>query len=190
MRNGMAEKAAADVSLIQNSARQFFIQNPAYSGRWPGETWINNCNMNPVNFTAELANGGYLRTAQPPNAPAWCKGAPNQPPPNDPMCSPWYESYDISVYAPPAAATPACLLAVSTFVPTSVANAFISFLPQATCGAGCPNPSGTTPPAGFTRCCSFATKPGAAIAAECGTRPVIRDATGALKCQPLSQQNR
>ena len=182
MRNGAAQKAAADVSVIHDSARLFFIQNPTAPRRWPGESAAGSCTLSSANFTVEMTGGGYLRSARPANASGWCRGQPNRPPPNDPLCNPWYQDYEVSVYAPLGAATPACLFAVSTFVPTSIANIFIEYLPQAMCGSGCPNPSGATTPAGFSRCCSFATKPGAAILPGCGTRTLVRNANGALSC--------
>jgi len=180
MRNRMAEKSAADVTALHDSARLFFAQNTARPRRWPGESSAGQCNVGWAfaNFKVDMIGGGYLATG----------GAPNDPFNNIAgrfLLNPWGYAYDVGVYAPPGAATtPACLFAVSTFVPSSVENAFTAYLPQAACGAGCPgSPSGATPPAGFSRCCSFAAKPGAALLTACGNRPLVRNAgTGALGC--------
>jgi type II secretory pathway pseudopilin PulG len=168
-RNRAAEKAAADVSVIHESARLFFAQNPVRPRRWPGERNSGDCTVGwaPNDFRTDMVSGGYLAPIDPTQF----------------MRNDWGHTLDVSLYAPPAAITPACLFSVSTFVPASVADSFISFLPQATCGPGCPNPLNTPAPPGFSRCCSFATKPGVTIVAACGTRPLVRNATtGELSC--------
>ena len=180
MRNRMAEKSAADVTALHDSARLFFAQNTVRARRWPGESSAGQCNVGWAfaNFKVDMIGGGYLATG----------GAPSDPFNNisgNFLLNPWRYSYDVGVFAPPGAATPACLFAVSTFVPRSVENAFTAHLPQATCGAGCPNPSGAVP-VGFSRCCSFAAKPGGpsynALLTACGNRPLVRDAAGGLGC--------
>jgi prepilin-type N-terminal cleavage/methylation domain-containing protein len=181
MRNRMAEKSAVDVTALHDSARLFFAQNTARPRRWPGETASGQCSVGWAfaNFKVDMISGGYLATG----------GAPNDPfntISGNFLLNPWGHAYDVGVYAPPGAATPACLFSVSTFVPTSVENAFTAFLPQATCGAGCPRAtSGANPPAGFSRCCSFAAKPGAALLTACGDRMKVgrNTTTNALECQ-------
>ncbi len=177
IRNRMAEKAAADVTALHDSARLFFAQNTARPRRWPGESSAGQCNVGWAfaNFRVDMIGGGYLATGSPAADP-FSNISSNF------MMNPWGHAYEVGVYAPPGAVLPGCLFAVSTFVPTPVENNFIASLPQAACGARCPPPTGAGPPAGFSRCCSYAAKPGAALLSACGTRPLTRTAGGALRC--------
>lgn len=174
MRNRMAEKAAADVIALHDSARLFFAQNTVRPRRWPGETSAGQCNVGWTfdNFKIDMIGGGYLSTGSGPANPFAAVA-------NTFMQNPWGYTYDVSVYAPAGAVTPACLFTVSTVVPTSVSTSFIAFLPQATCGGGCP---GVAPPAGFSRCCSYATKPSAGVLAACAGKTITRAADGSVKC--------
>jgi type II secretory pathway pseudopilin PulG len=175
MRNRMAEKAAADVTAIHDSARLFFAQNTVRPRRWPGEVSAGQCNTGWTfdAFKNDMIGGGYLATGGGPTNP-FASISPNF------MMNPWSQVYEVSLYAPVASpTTPSCLFGVSTVLPAAVADAFIANLPQATCGAGCP---GDPPPAGMSRCCSFVPKPGVSVFAACGTRAVVRNASGVLSC--------
>lgn len=179
MRNRMAEKAAGDVALVHDAARLFYVQNTANPNRWPGENAAGFCSTNYSRgkFLLDMLNGGYLTSGAGPTNPLGA-GSP------DFLRNPWGQGYEVSVYAPTAVANPACLFGVSTSVPLSVSEAFISYLPQASCGAGCP-PAAAALPAGFVRCCSFVPKPGANLLQACGGKvPVPTGPGGSLRCPP------
>ncbi len=179
MRNRMAEKAAGDVALIHDAARLFYVQNANNPNRWPGENASGYCSTGYTKgkFLLDVLSGGYLTSGAGPANPM-AQGSPTF------MQNPWAQAYEVSVYAPAGAVAPACLFGVSTSVPLTISEAFISYLPQSSCGAGCP-PSATALPAGYVRCCSFVPKPGANLLQACnGKVPVPSGPGGTLKCPP------
>ncbi|MHB8872380.1 MAG: prepilin-type N-terminal cleavage/methylation domain-containing protein [Myxococcaceae bacterium] len=193
MRNKMAEKAAADVAIIHDTARLYFLQytpttgpGPGGPGRWPGENAVGQCNVpafQPGSAKNQLAAGGYIKAID-----EWPK-------------NPWGNPYTMAVYAPNTlplvGAPPACLFGVVTDLPHAVSEAFISFLPQAACNplgasgpctidvGGGPPPAPPLPP--LVRCCSFVPKPGATfITQPCPIGQRIRWQAGPsiLTCAP------
>lgn len=178
MRNRMAEKAAGDVALVHDAARLFYVQNTNFPNRWPGENASGFCatNFSRGKFLNDMLGGGYLTGGGSPVNPL-AVGL-------EFLQNPWGQAYEVSVYAPSAVANPACLFGVSTSVPGTVSNAFIAYLPQASCGLGCPPPAAALP-AGFVRCCSFVPKPGANLLQACnGKVPVPTGPGGSLRCPP------
>lgn len=168
MRNRMAEKAAADVAVIHDAARLFYVQDRVIGFTWPGENAVGYCNnaYSEGKAILQLLGGGYLSSGGGPNTPYAGMGSPTF------MRNPWGQPYELSLYAPVTTTSPACLFGVSTNVPTAVSDGFKSFLPMADCNpAGtaspCPLGIGGLPPAGFTRCCSYVPKPGASINGPC-----------------------
>lgn len=183
MRNRMAEKAAADVAVIHDAARLFYIQDTVTRGTWPGENSVGYCNNAYSEGKAIflLLNGGYLTGGGGPNTPQVI-GA-------NFLKNPWGQSYDLSLYAPVTTSSPACLFGVSTNLPTVVADGFTSFLPMAACNPPgtanpCPLSGGVLPPAGFTRCCSYVPKPGATITGPCPVGQTVKLQAGHLVCAP------
>lgn len=191
MRNRMAERAAADAALIHDAARLYFVQatHPLYGRyRWPGEQTAGQCATGYLEGNAlfELTNGGYIASG----------GGPANPTNQGPnfMRNPWGQRYYLSLYAPSTTPAPACLFGVVTDVPEVVANAFISFLPQAACNppgqanGACTivGQGGAAPavPAGFQRCCSYVPKPGAAFGGPCPAGQQVEVRNGHLVCCP------
>jgi len=178
MKTRMAEKSATDVMQLHDAARLYFAQNVDSAGRrlrWPGEQSQGSCaaNFQESLFIFEMLNNGYLASG----------GDPSNPGPEF-MLNPWQRPYEVSVYAPATAASPACLFGVTTAIPTQLQTAFTAALPQAGCGAACPpGPQ----PTGFIRCCSFVSKPGVGGSANhpCPAAKVlkVRPADGVLICQ-------
>ncbi|MCA2977181.1 MAG: type II secretion system protein, partial [Myxococcaceae bacterium] len=156
MKTRMAEKAAADVMQVHDAARLFFVQNTDRPERWPGEDFKGKCavNFDDGRFRNEMVREGYLATST---------GDPANPG-LDFMVNPWERPYEVSVYAPATAVTtPACLFGVTTAIPAELQTAFTAALPQSGCGPACPpGPS----PAGYVRCCSFVSKPGAGLSSN------------------------
>jgi len=187
MRNRMAEKAAADVAVIHDAARLFYIQNTFLGpGRWPGENSVGQCKDSFDGIgkaKQELLMGGYLTGGGGPANPLLT--AENF------MTNPWGKPLEMTVYAPTASTSPACLFGVATDVPEVISRAFISFLPQAACnaaGGGGPCPpttGGGAPTAGFVRCCSYVPKPGATITGPCKVGQTVKadGNTGVLRCE-------
>ncbi len=186
MRNRMAEKAAADVAVIHDAARLYYVQNTTCPGCWPGEQTAGQClnNFNEGNAIFQLLNGGYLTGGGGPATPLLVSSNFRQ--------NPWGQAYNFTVYAPvTVVANPACLFGVATDVPQVISDAFISFLPQAACNlpggpAPCPaSPTGVVPLPGNVRCCSYVPKPGIAVAGPCPPGLTVRVGVGGvLTCAP------
>lgn len=161
MRNKMAEKAAADVALVHDAARWFYLESGRSAGdyRWPGENGINECttNFQPDKARFDLLINGYLAGGGPAD--------PLNTPPSF-MRNPWGQGYDMVLAQPPPVGTMqlGCLFGIATNMPEAVADGFIAFLPQAACntpgGSPCPANPAVAVPAGMRRCCSFVPKPG------------------------------
>jgi len=179
MRNKMAERASADVAVIHDAARLFYIENVVLPLRWPGELSAGQCNNTfvPGNATAQLLLGGYLAGGTGTNTPLL--GSANF------MMNPWGQAYDPVLYAPVGlvVARPACLFGIATNVPAAISEGFVSFLPQASCVVGACPPGIAAVPTGFVRCCSYVPKPGTAINGPCTTQVVCGGAFPYCRCQ-------
>jgi general secretion pathway protein G len=160
MRNKMAEKAAADVALVHDAARWFYLESGRATGtyRWPGENGFNECtnNYQPGKARFDLLINGYLAGGGPAD--------PLNAPPNF-LRNPWGQGYDmVLIQPPPTVMQVGCLFGIATNLPEAVSDGFIAFLPQAACntpaGSPCPPNPSVAVPAGMRRCCSFVPKPG------------------------------
>ena len=183
MRNRMAEKAAADVAVLHDAARLFYLQEKIIPYTWPGENSTGYCDnaYSEGKAILQLLQGGYLTGG----------GGPNTPMAYDPqrfLMNPWREKYEMHLFRPTTTTSPACLFGVSTNIPTGVADGFIAFLPMAACNAPgtatpCPLVKGVLPPAGFSTCCSYVPKPGAAANGPCPMGQTVVNVGGNLRCQ-------
>ena len=184
MRNRMAEKAAADVALLHDAARLFYVQNQVRPGRWPGENFAADCSVNFEYGRAinDLVNGGYIATGSGAAAPMVGVADPKF------NKNPWGQFYEMVVYAPNVLGNaPACLFGIATNVPQTISQGFTALLPMSSCNA-CPNtaiPGATAPPSGFVRCCSYVPKPGATNFGPCPLGQVVkrRPADSVLICE-------
>lgn len=173
MRSRMAEKAAADVSALQDAAKWYFVESaPAErpeESRWPGQ--VNSFGSNSYaecrtgtsstqTPRIQLTNGGYTN----PRA----------------FSNPWGSEYELTL-----SGNPGCSLIISTNLPAEVAGAFQSFLPAAACETGPGNPTCPgEPPPGGARCCSRIPKPGGEASvlaalkkAKSGANPTLTEPT-------------
>jgi prepilin-type N-terminal cleavage/methylation domain-containing protein len=130
----VARKAAEDVVRIQEAAQWFFVQSSVAKGddRWPGEQVASRCPATPASDPFdELVTAGYLV-----DPPVNELNAPGGNTKSGDRWNPWQERYVIDFRMRPlGGADPFvdCYLRVGTRVPEEMAQAFIRFLPNATC---------------------------------------------------------
>ncbi len=150
-RGKMAEKAAADIAVIQDAARWSFVQSltgaPATRGRWPGQANPQACNMTTDGIDFMVAQG-YLTTA----------------PQN-----PWGFDYEVGLVTGVASGggiSSACVFQVSTEVPKAISRELRGMLPLGQCSGEtglkyqC---KGTASSPDNVLCCSFIPKPGTSV---------------------------
>src|SRR5437016_1077283 len=104
MRNKMGERAAADVAIIHDAARLFYIQNQNISAlRWPGENSQGQCaagGWTPANTIKDLILGGYIASGSGGlAAPAAFR-------------NPWGQSYEPNLYATGVGGGPICMFGI------------------------------------------------------------------------------
>lgn len=172
-RDKMAERAAADVGVIQDAARWYFIQTlndklPANRGVWPGESGPNSCNM-AVDGIARLVSRGYL-TSAPKN--------------------PWDFPYKVALVQQATLGSggidPGCNFEVSTEVPKAVRTSFKNIVPLGQCNDQLDAKfkcKGTPSSSDNVVCCSFINKPGLMVS-PCpgGATPINAGVNMPVRC--------
>lgn len=153
-RTRMAQKAAEDVAQIHSAGQWYFTESVSAgapdTARWPGEgvspggasdgnrTCVARTGVAPKTPQEQLVAAGYLQGVA--------------------FTNPWGNPYLVTLNTSVATPTPVCGLRVSTALPTAVANAFTSFLPNAACTASSDCAGGT--PTDTSCCTSTIPKPG------------------------------